>query len=366
MPPWSMIEGGPGGPVAPHGARFASLGRSLPSTRLSTEELMASTRHRTGIDLERLTGIRERRVSTGEHDSFSLAVDAARDCLAGSGRDAQDLDVVISCSITKYRDGLTQRLEPTTSSAVARAVGATTARTFDVSNACAGTLTGVLIANNWIRRGAVERVLVVSGEYISQLGHHAAAHLRSILGKELASLTLGDAGAAVLVERAPAGTAGIEIAGFTTIADHSRLCLAQPARREPGARMVTKAQAIQRAAIADVPFLLEEILAAAGLDIGEIDHVIPHQTSARAIRKGMAITTAALGGEPRHEAVVTVDRYGNTASTTHIVALVEELEAGRIHAGERVALVALASGIEIGVVLIDVDEGLVSRYGVAP
>jgi 3-oxoacyl-[acyl-carrier-protein] synthase-3 len=58
-----------------------------------------------------------------------------------------------------------------------------------------------------------------------------------------------------------------------------------------------------------------------------------------------------------------VDRFGNTASTTHTVALVEELEAGRICAGETIALVALASGLEIGVVLLTVDEELVNRYG---
>jgi 3-oxoacyl-[acyl-carrier-protein] synthase-3 len=45
------------------------------------------------------------------------------------------------------------------------------------------------------------------------------------------------------------------------------------------------------------------------------------------------------------------------------VALVEELEAGRIAAGERIALLALASGLEIGVVLVTLDEDLVSRYG---
>ena len=66
----------------------------------------------------------------------------------------------------------------------------------------------------------------------------------------------------------------------------------------------------------------------------------------------------ALGGLPRHPAVVTVDRYGNTASTTHVVALVEELDGGRLHVGDTVALVALASGLEIGVVLFTVDEGL--------
>jgi len=360
---WLLTERSPDGQDAPFVARIAAVGRKLPATHLTTDELMGSTRHRTRIDLERLTGIHERRVSRGDDDSLSLAIGAARDCLARSGRRAEEIDLVVSCSITKYRGGLVQWLEPTISQAVARAIGATHATTFDVSNACAGTLTGVLVANNWIRRGAIRRALVVSGEYISQLGTNAARHVHSILSRELASLTLGDAGGAVLVERAEAGQPGITFAGFTTLAEHSRLCLAYPARHEPGARMFTKARAIHRVAIADTPALLREALDAAGLRIDDIDHVIPHQTSARAIRKGERVVNEALGGEPRSPAVVTVDRYGNTASTTHVVALVEELDAGRLHAGDRVALLALASGLEIGIVLLTIDEGLEACRG---
>jgi 3-oxoacyl-[acyl-carrier-protein] synthase-3 len=360
---WMLTERSPDSDAAPYVARIAGVGRKLPATHLSTEALMGTTRHHTRVDLERLTGIHERRVSVGDEDSLSLAIGAARDCLARAGRGAEDIDLVVSCSITKYRDGLVQWLEPTTSLAVARAIGATGATTFDLSNACAGTLTGVLVANNWIRRGAIRRALVVSGEYISQLGTNAAQHVRSIMSRELASLTLGDAGGAVLLERAEHGEPGIRVAGFTTVADHSRLCLAYPARHDAGARMFTKARAIHRVAIADTPVLLNEVLDAAGLRIDEVDHVIPHQTSARAIRTGMRVVNNALGALPRNPAVVTVDRYGNTASTTHVVALVEELDAGRLHAGDRVALVALASGLEIGVVLFTVDEGLEASSG---
>ena len=106
--------------------------------------------------------------------------------------------------------------------------------TFDLSNACAGMLTGVTVLNNWIRQGTVERGLVVSGEYISQLGQNAARHIRNIMSKELACLTLGDAGAALLLERATPGSGGISLAGFTTVANYSRLCLAYPKGDEPG------------------------------------------------------------------------------------------------------------------------------------
>lgn len=362
MTNWLMKEQGPDGERAPHVARFASIGRALPVTQLTTAELMATTKHKTRVDLERLTGIHERRVSVGDEDSYTLAVGAALDCLSRWDGDPADIDLVLSCSITKYRDGLSQWIEPPMSVAVAAAVGATKATTIDVSNACAGTLTGVFVANNWIRRGAASKVLVVSGEYISQLGRNAAGHVHTIASRELASLTLGDAGGAVLVERASAGEEGITFAGFTTISEHSRLCLGAPARHDPGARMFTKSQALQRAAIADVPTVLREVLDATGLEVGDIDWIIPHQTSTRAIRKGMAAAGEALGGSPREPAVVTVDHYGNTASTTHMVALVEELRAGRPGVGDRIALLALASGIELGVVLFTLDDALAATF----
>lgn len=360
---WLVMETDSDGVPAPHKTRVAGAGRHLPSTRLTTTDLMATTRHHTHIDLERLTGIHERRVSVGEDDSYSLATAAALDCLAKADRAAASIDVVISCSITKFNGGLTQWLEPTMSSAVAQAIGAPNAMTFDLSNACAGMLSGVTVLNNWIRQGIVERGLVVSGEYISPLGHNAAKHIRNIMSRELASLTLGDAGAALLLERAPAGSAGISLAGFTTVADHSRLCIGGPKGSEPAARMFTNSRAIQKAAIADTPLLLQEVLDAAEIAVHDIDHVITHQTSARAIRKGMERLAEEFGDTPRHDAVITVDRYGNTASTTHTVALVEELEAGRIRPGETVALIALASGLEIGIVLLTLDEELVASYG---
>ena len=67
----------------------------------------------------------------------------------------------------------------------------TNATTFDISNAGAGMLTGVFVVANRIRLGEIDCGMVVSGEYISQLGQNAAKHVRHILSRELASLTLG-------------------------------------------------------------------------------------------------------------------------------------------------------------------------------
>ena len=364
-PHWMTSEGKAGWrPTAePHGARFESIGLALPSERLTSQELVGSLRHHPHIDLERLTGIHERRVAGEGEDSLSLAVRAARDCLFHSAHDAGDLDMVLSCSISKYRSGFRQRYEPPLSLYLKDAIGASDALSFDISNACAGMLTGVFILNDFIRRGEIRRGMVVSGESISQLGTNASKQVRSILSRQLASLTLGDAGAAVIVERMPDGHigSGISFAAFTTLSEHSRLCLAYPSRIGPGASMYTKARTIHKVAIQDAPPLMQDALAQTGLRLEDIDYLIPHQTSSRAIRKGVAEFSERLGAMPKH-VVDNVEQFGNTSSTTHFVALYRYLEQGRFSPGERVMLLSLASGLEIGVVLIEMDE-LVKRYG---
>jgi 3-oxoacyl-[acyl-carrier-protein] synthase-3 len=359
---WMLLEvADSGDTTTPHHARFESIGCRLPERTVTTDELMATTRHNTHIDLERLTGIHDRGMAGTGEDSFTLAVGAAEDCLSRSRHAAGDLDVVVNCSITRETDGLHQLYEPPLSLDIKRAIGADHAMSFDLSNACAGMLTGVFLLNDMIRLGDIERGMVVSGEYITHLTENAADRVRSILSRQLASLTLGDAGAAVIVERAPEGVDGIQLAGFTTIAEHSRLCLAYPSKHAPGAAMFTQAQALQRAALADTPPLLTEILAETGIDLTEIDYMIPHQTSVRAITKGVKEIDARFGGTPK-QTVITVDRFGNTASTTHFVALHDLLSAGTLRPEDRIMLVALASGLEIGVVLFTVGA-LVDGHG---
>lgn len=340
---------------APFAARFESVGMKLPDRVVSTAELMASTRHHTSINLERLTGIRERRVCAPNESSLTLATDAARDCLARSRYTGADLDVVIDASITRYVDGTTHQFEPPLSLAVKQAIGADAAVNFDIANACAGMLTGVFVLHDMIRRGAIRRGMVVSGERISGLGRNAARSIRSILSLQLASLTLGDAGAAVIVDRAPEGTKGILLAGFTTLAEHSRLCVGLPALHHPGAVMFTRARKIHTVAMEGGPPLVDEILQQAGLTLGEIDWLIPHQTSVRAIRAGERVLAKRLSGAPKH-VVVTVDEYGNTASTTLFVALHRYLSEGKLQRGDKILLLSVASGLQVGVVLFELDD----------
>jgi 3-oxoacyl-[acyl-carrier-protein] synthase-3 len=361
--PWMSLEGPPKGPASAsrYTSRLAAIGALAPELRVSSEELMASTKHRTRIGLERLTGIREHRVVAEGEDSYTLALGAARDALAHADCGAEDLDVLIDTSVSRHVGGQRTQLEPPVSLALKEALGARRAMSFDLTNACAGMMTGVFILNDLIRQGRIRRGMVVSGEYISGLGLNAAREVRTIMSKQLASLTLGDAGAAAIVERAPEAAPGIEVAGFTTLAEHSRLCMAFPAKGGRGESMYSDARGLQNVAMEAAPALLREALDEAGLEFDQIDYVIPHQTSARAIKKGLRDISKSMGVAPKH-VVVTVDKYGNTASTTHFVALRKYLQEGRFDAADRVLLLALASGLEVGIIIFKVDH-LVARYG---
>jgi 3-oxoacyl-[acyl-carrier-protein] synthase-3 len=347
---------------APHASRFESLGLRLPERRRTTRELLDSCRHRHRVDLERLTGIREHRVCAEGEDSYSLAVDAAWDCLSHSSYEAKDVEMLISCSITTYQGGMALRVEPALSFFVKEAIGASTAIHFDVRNACAGMATGVYILDDFIRRGVVRCGMVVSGEYITNIADNAARKVRTILSKQLASLTVGDSGSAVLLERAPDGTAGIQALELATYADHNDLCIGGPCETGAGGAMFTDARKLHAVAIASAHPTLIVALEKAGISSEEVDFLIPHQTSVRAIRAGTKnIAPHVGGGLPKH-IVYNLESFGNTASTTHFVALYRYLEERRFRSGDRILFLIFASGVVCGSLIFTMDE-LWERYG---
>lgn len=341
--------------------QFESIGVKIPGKIVTTQEIVDKINIPGIRKLGLLTGIRERKVCSEGEDSFSLAVGAAKDCLSFSKYRAEEIDMIINCSITKYKDGLSHQYEPTFSGLIKNSLGAEKAVTFDVSNACAGMMTGVYLAENFIRQGTVKTCLVVSGEYISNISDHAVKNIKTPLSSELSSLTVGDCGAAVIIERVGDNESGLVLSGFTTLSKYSNLCTGRQSRNNPGGFMKTKAKKIHQAAISESVPIVKMALEESGLSFDQVSWLIPHQTSRSSIISGAKLFQDYFGQQPG-QVVINLKDTGNTASTTHFLALYRYLNEKRFKENENIMLLCIASGLIIGVAIFKINK-LVALYG---
>ncbi|MCU0461429.1 MAG: hypothetical protein MUF36_05365 [Bacteroidales bacterium] len=341
--------------------QIESIGVKFPSKTLTTKELLERFKTPCVRKFGLLTGIFEKKVCSPGEDSFSLAVDAANDCLSYSKYRADELDMIINCSITKYKDGLSHLYEPSFSILIMKAIGADNAMTFDISNACAGMLTGVYLAEKFIRQGIIKTCMIVSGEYISNISDHALKNIKTSLSSELSSLTLGDCGAAAIIERTDEENNGLTVSGFITLSKYSNLCTGMQNRNAPGGKMKTRAKKIHQAAITESVPILQQALSNSKMSLNNIKWLIPHQTSRSSILSGANHYLECFGEKPGHIAITLKDT-GNTASTTHFLAMYKYLKEKQFSKDDNVMLLCFASGLIIGVVIFKMND-IVYRYG---
>src|SRR4030095_2074811 len=91
---WIAIERVAPGSAAAE-SRIESVGIALPEHEVTTAELVARCRRAGRIDLERLTGIRSRRVCSAGETSLSLAVRAGRARVGPARYQGAGLHIVI-------------------------------------------------------------------------------------------------------------------------------------------------------------------------------------------------------------------------------------------------------------------------------
>ncbi|MFC9968954.1 3-oxoacyl-ACP synthase III family protein [Nocardia ignorata] len=335
-------------------SRFESIGAYLPSNIVSTEELLSRLATPPAFDLEKITGIKERRFRDTRpdslEDSFTLAVNAARDCLERSRYGAGELEVIISCSITRSNEGTRMYMEPSFASTIAKELGAERAVTFDVSNACAGMLTGTYLLDRMIRAGVVRNGMVVSGESITPIAETAVNEISEKYDLQFASLSVGDSGCAVVLDQAVDDADKIHYIQLLTAAEHSHLCLGMPSDKSSGVALYTDNRKMHN----EARFLLwpdaqGEFLAAQGRTFAdeEFDYIIHHQFGAAAVPFINAVAAREFGA-PIPPDLNVIEKYGNTSTTSHFIVLHDQLEQDGIEAGAKVLMVPAASGVVAG------------------
>jgi 3-oxoacyl-[acyl-carrier-protein] synthase-3 len=338
-------------------ARIESLGSYLPQTIMSNDELVEGSPVLSGSLIEKVTGIKQRRVyDIDTEDSHQLALKAARNCLRESQYSASDIEVVIITSISRSRKSAHRTyLEPSAAAALARELGIPNALCFDVANACAGLSTGMLILNNLIVSGRYQNGLVVSGEATTQIAMHAASEMTTTFDPQFAALTVGDAGAAVVLDRAVDDNNVIDLIKLFTKADDAHLCIAKPSDKRPSPAMYTDpALASPKNADYTIGFA-KQTIAERGItaDEHEVDYLILHQVAAPlSAEVAKRCNTAFYGDRRTMESLSTLEKYGNTSSASLIVTLHDAIESGLVRGTKNIAIVPMASGYVSGLILI--------------
>jgi len=104
-----------------------------------------------------------------------------------------------------------------------------------------------------------------------------------------------------------------------------------------------------RHAVVNLAAVLGETLAAAGLEAGHVDWVVPHQAN----RRILDATARKIGMSP-DKVIVTVDQHANTSAASVPLALDVAVRDGRIKAGDLIVLEAMGGGFTWGAAVVRV------------
>ncbi len=332
---------------------------ALPRSRiLGTGHYLPET-VRTNFDLEKMvetsdawiterTGVRERHIAPDGIVTSDMACSAARNALEAAGVRAADLDMIIVGTVTPDMP------MPATAVFLQQKLGATSCPAFDIAAACAGFVFGLSIADQFIRTGAMTRVLVVGVELLS----------RVLNWKDRTTCVLfGDGAGAAVVGRADGATAANgKPRGILSTRMHSDGSLAQSLMIPAGGsvsplthelleqqknKVSMRGQDIFRVAVKNLYSASKNAVDAAGMTPDEVDWICPHQANIRIIDQAVQRLHV-----PREKVLVNIDRVGNTSSASIPILLDESVRSGKVKAGDTVLMCALGAGISWGSALV--------------
>jgi len=311
-------------------------GKSVPQRVLTNDDLARMVDTSDGWIRTR-TGVAERRIVADGETTFSMALQAAQQALEVAGLKPSQLDLIIVATVTP------DYAFPATACLLQDALGATHAAAFDLSAGCTGFVYGLSVAANLISAGVYENALVIGAETLSRItdwsdratcvlfGDGAGAVVLQANGADggVLSTVLGADGSGGDLLYLPAGGSK-QPASHHTVAE--RLHCVKMRGRE-----------VFRFAVRTMPAATRQVLEQAGLEVSDLNLLIPHQANQRII----AASARALKLPP--EAVFSnLERYGNTSAASIPIALCEAVEEGRIQRDDLVVCVGFGAGLTWG------------------
>ena len=310
-------------------SRIAGTGSYLPP-RVMTNAEFAARLDTSDAWIRERTGIVQRHIAEKSQSSSDLALQASARALETSGLTASQVDLIIVATSTP------DYIFPSTACLLQAKLGVKGCPAFDVQAVCSGFVYGLATADALIRSGQYKSALVVGAEVFSRI----------LDWNDRGTCVLfGDGAGAVVLTAAP--QPGIHASVLH--ADGSQVDLLSVPGNVCGGAIVgspflqMNGQGVFKFAVRVLEEAARETVAAAGMQLGDIDWLIPHQANVRILE-----ATARRLGLPPEKLVVTVDRHGNTSAASIPLALDEFVRAGKIRPGHRVLMEGVGGGFTWG------------------
>ncbi len=289
--------------------------------------------------LELQTGIKRRGFWKKGTPPSSIASLAAEKILKNFPRDKVDL--LLNASVCR------DFLEPATAAKVHYNLKLSPhCMISDVSNACLGVLSSILLAGQMIERGVIQTALIVSGENSGPLLEETINFLkndptmdRKRIKPFIASLTIGSAGVAILLTHASLSN-GPKILGGSSLTDSSSVLLCQGDGSTHGLMMETDSEALLKAGVKLSKENWDKCLGVLNWTNSDVQKIIPHQVGV-AHRQAMLTSL----GLPLDRDFQTFEMFGNTGSAALPLTLIKAAEANFFKPQDKVALLGIGSGL---------------------
>ena len=313
-------------------ARIHGVGGYRPARLVANSEL-AEAIDSSDEWIQSRSGIKTRRWAAPEETVAEMSIAAAGKALAHAGVDAERIGCVIVATVTHLKQ------TPAIATEIAHRLGAGGGRAaaFDVSAACAGFGYGVSLANDMVRGGSAEYVLVIGVERLSDLTN---------LKDRSTAFIFGDGAGAVVV--GPSDTPGIGPVVWGSDGANSEAITQtidwdvlrdKPESDFPTLKM--EGQKVFRWAVWEMAKVCEQALAAAGVEAGELDAFIPHQAN-------MRITDAMIKALKLPASVPVardIAENGNTSAASIPLAMERMLESGEVASGGTALIMGFGAGL---------------------
>lgn len=318
--------------------RIAGVGRYLPKRIVPNHDLERVC----GVSsqwIERHTGVRERRRVSGETSSF-MAAEAGKEAIRDAGLEPRDLDLIVNAS------GTPEQTIPDMSPLVQQHLGLANSGLpgMSIHGTCLSFLMALDVASALLAAGRYQRILVVSADIASCALDYDTPE---------SAVLFGDGAAAAVVTIPEIGECSeVHASRFETYGVGAKLTEIRGggSRRHPNFPTTTPADnmfrmdgpAVFRLAMKYAGGFFERLQPGLSQSPGEIEVVIPHQSSIKGIR---ALRRYNI---PDEMVVTTLPTLGNCVAASLPLTLYRAVKEGLMQRGQRVLLCGTGAGLTFG------------------